>query len=158
MLVLESFIMDASDLFRQVFDEWATPHYLFDALHGEFGFTLDACATERNAKCARYFTRDMDGLAQDWGTERVFMNPPCSNCGDWMHKASASAARGALVVALVPSRTDTDWWHRYAMAGEIRFLKGRLRIGACNTTTAPFASAVVVLRPVDLRLYHYDKT
>ena len=147
--------MDASDLFRQVFDEWSTPQYLFEALHSEFGFTLDPCSDERNAKCAKHFTAANDGLLQDWGTERVFMNPPMRTCADWMRKASEAAARGALVVCLVPSRTDTDWWHRYAMAGEIRFLKGRLKIGS---TCAPFASAVVIFRPADLRLYHYDKT
>ena len=150
--------MDVSDLFRQVSDEWSTPHSLFDALQGEFGFTLDVCAHERNAKCQRFFTRDDDGLSRDWGTERVFMNPPVSSCGEWMRKASEASARGALVVALVPSRTDTEWWHRYAMTGEVRFLKGRLKIGAANTITAPFASAIVVLRPADLRLYQYDKT
>lgn len=150
--------MDVSDLFRQAFDEWSTPQYFFDALHREFGFTLDPCATDRTAKCARYFTRDMDGLAQDWGAERVFMNPPITACADWMRKASDSAARGALVVALVPSRTDTEWWHCYAMRAEVRFLKGRLKLGPHGAVTAPFASAVVVFRPPDFRLYHYDKT
>jgi site-specific DNA-methyltransferase (adenine-specific) len=47
---------------------------------------------------------------------------------------------------LVPSRTDTDWWHRYAMKGEIRLLRGRLKFGEA-TNSAPFPSAVVVFRP-----------
>ena len=38
-------------------DEWATPRWVFDALHREFRFTLDPCATPGNAKCPLYFTR-----------------------------------------------------------------------------------------------------
>jgi phage N-6-adenine-methyltransferase len=56
--------------------EWPTPQDSFDRLDAEFGpFTLDPAATPANAKCARYFTLDDDGLAQEW-TGRVFMNPP----------------------------------------------------------------------------------
>ena len=150
--------MHVSDLFRQVSDEWSTPQWLFDALHGEFGFTLDPCSSDVNVKCTRHFTVLDDGLSKDWGAERVFMNPPYSACEDWMRKAFDAASRGATVVCLMPSRTDTEWWHRYAMTGEIRFLKGRLKIGAANTVTAPFASAIVIFRPPDFRLYHYDKT
>lgn len=50
-------------------DEWPTPQWLFDALNQQFGFNLDPCATHDNAKCARYFTRVEDGLAQDWGSD-----------------------------------------------------------------------------------------
>ena len=44
--------------------EWATPQAFFDELNKEFDFTLDPCATQQNAKCARYFTKEVDGLAQ----------------------------------------------------------------------------------------------
>jgi site-specific DNA-methyltransferase (adenine-specific) len=56
--------------------EWATPQRLFDDLNAEFKFTLDPCSTHKNAKCVRHFTKGEDGLAQDWGLETVFMNPP----------------------------------------------------------------------------------
>lgn len=65
--------------------DWATPPALFEALHAEFGFTLDVCASPWNAKLPRYFTEKEDGLAQDWSGERCFMNPPygraVGNCG-----------------------------------------------------------------------------
>lgn len=48
-------------------DEWATPQSLFDELDREFHFTLDACATEENHKCEKYFTPEQDGLTQKWG-------------------------------------------------------------------------------------------
>lgn len=126
-------------------NEWATPQDLFNSLNEEFGFTLDPCATPANAKCPKFFTIQEDGLSRDWDGV-VFMNPPYGReIGKWVQKAFESSLNGATVVCLVPSRTDTKWWHEYAMKGEIRFLKGRLRFGE-GTANAPFPSAVVVFR------------
>lgn len=66
--------------------------------------------------------------------------------GLWMRKAYVAALEGALVVCLVPARTDTAWWHDYAVHGEIRFIRGRLKFGT-QTNSAPFPSAVVIFRP-----------
>mgnify|MGYP002404017161 CR=1 FL=1 len=56
------------------------------------------------------------------------MNPPYGReIGKWMKKAYESSLNGATVVCLVPARTDTKWWHKYAMKGEVRFVKGRLK-------------------------------
>lgn len=92
-----------------------------------------------------------NGLLQNWGREIVFMNPPYSQVNDWMRKAYGSAQEGATVVCLVPSRTDTEWWHSYAMKGEIRFIKGRLKFGDA-VNSAPFPSAVIVFRPIGFSL------
>lgn len=120
---------------------------LFDDLDREFGFTLDPCSTHENAKCARHFTLAEDGLSRDWSRDIVFMNPPYGRkIGLWMEKAFRSASAGATVVCLVPSRTDTAWWHTFAIYGEIRFLKGRLKFGDA-TSSAPFPSAIIVFRP-----------
>jgi phage N-6-adenine-methyltransferase len=56
--------------------EWSTPPELFASLDAEFHFTLDPAATPQNAKCAKFFTEEQDGLTQDWSGERVFCNPP----------------------------------------------------------------------------------
>lgn len=48
-------------------DEWATPEDFFQDLDREFHFDLDACATDDNHKCDEYFTKDQDGLSQNWG-------------------------------------------------------------------------------------------
>lgn len=48
-------------------DNWATPQDFFDELKKEFDFTLDPCASEENHKCEKYFTKEDDGLSQDWG-------------------------------------------------------------------------------------------
>ena len=128
-------------------DDWSTPDWLFRTLNGMFHFTLDPCSSRENAKCARHFTPVQNGLLQDWGRERVFMNPPYGReIGHWMKKAATSAARGALVLCLVPARTDTAWWHSYATLGEIWFLRGRIKFGNA-TSCAPFPSAIVIFRP-----------
>jgi phage N-6-adenine-methyltransferase len=57
-------------------EEWPTPREFFEQLDEEFHFTLDPCATFKNAKCCTYFTKKDDGLARDWGFDIVFCNPP----------------------------------------------------------------------------------
>lgn len=105
-------------------DVWSTPQWLFDALNREFGFTLDPCSDGANAKCRQHYTLLENGLRRDWGTETVFLNPPYSECLAWMQKAYGAAQLGATVVCLVPSRTDTEWWHAYAMKGRSGFCAG----------------------------------
>jgi site-specific DNA-methyltransferase (adenine-specific) len=138
-------------------DEWPTPQWLFDALDREFGFSLDPCSTDANAKCRKHFTRAEDGLRQSWVGETVFMNPPYGEqIGRWMAKAHhAATEEHATVVCLVPARTDTKWWHAFAMKHEIRLLRGRLRFGEASAS-APFPSAIVVMRPGTFRLRAYD--
>jgi len=129
-------------------EEWATPPGVFEELSREFSFTLDPCSTHENAKCVLHYTKADDGLAQDWANHTVFMNPPYGRAiKHWMRKAYESSQNGALVVCLVPARTDTQWWHQFAVRGDIRFLRGRLRFGQA-TSSAPFPSAVVVFSRV----------
>ena len=126
-------------------NEWTTPQTLFDELNREFNFTLDPCATNENAKCKKYFTINEDGLIQDWDGI-VFMNPPYGReVGKWIKKVYEESQKGTTVVCLIPSRTDTAYWHDYVMRGEIRFIRGRLRFGS-GTGSAPFPSAIVIFR------------
>ncbi len=136
--------------------EWPTPQWLFDALDKEFGFTLDPCSTHTNAKCAKHYTREDNGLLKSWSDEVVFMNPPYGDAiSSWMAKAHGAAMHeGATVVCLVPSRTDTAWWHRFSMKHEIRFLRGRLKFGD-GKNSAPFPSAIIVMRPATFAIRAY---
>src|SRR5690242_9535706 len=98
-------------------DQWATPQEFFDRLNAEFRFELDVCALPENAKCSRYFAPQQNGLVQQW-TGVCWMNPPYGRTiGQWMQKAYESSLQGATVVCLVPARTDTEWWHNFAMKG-----------------------------------------
>ena len=126
--------------------EWSTPQDLFDKLHRVWEFTLDVCATEENAKVLYFYDKADDGLKQSWKGHVCWMNPPYGReIVKWMRKAFQESLRGAVVVCLVPARTDTVWWHDYAMKGDITFLKGRLKFGGA-TNSAPFPSAIVVFR------------
>lgn len=133
-------------LFSSKRDDWATPIDLFRLLDIEFGFELDVCATRENTKCNAFFSPEVDGLKQKW-RGICWMNPPYGVAiGEWMAKAYLSSLEGATVVCLVPARTDTRWWHDFAMRGEIRFLRGRVSFGD-GKKSAPFPSAVVIFRP-----------
>lgn len=70
--------------------EWETPQALFDRLNAIYHFETDVCATPENAKCANYYTREQDGLAQEWKGV-CWMNPPYGReIGKWMRKAYTS--------------------------------------------------------------------
>ena len=130
-------------LFSSKDQTWETPIDFFNKLDSIFKFELDVAASDNNHKCDRYYTEETDGLAQDWKGV-CWMNPPYGRkIGAWMHKALEPKT---TVVCLVPARTDTKWWHDYAMkASEIRFVKGRLKFGD-SKNSAPFPSAIIVFR------------
>ena len=130
--------------------EWGTPQGLFDSLNDEFKFTLDPCATNENHKCDKFFTKEDDGLAQDWSGHSVFCNPPYGrkSTGDWVTKCASEANHCKNVVMLIPARTDTKWFHKYiyGKAKEIRFIKGRVKFESADgkKDAAPFPSMIVV--------------
>ena len=78
--------------------DWETPQDLFDSLNSEFHFTLDAAASDHNHKLPHYYTEKEDGLAQDWGGERVFCNPPYGSreTGLWTAWSSITAGPPSL--------------------------------------------------------------
>jgi phage N-6-adenine-methyltransferase len=142
-------------IFSRQSDEWSTPQDLFETLDEEFSFDLDAAASCENAKCDDYFHHN--SLDEDWYTYglSVFLNPPYSQCRQFLAKAAGEAGRGCTVVCLVPSRTDTRWWHETVWdvdlhqprpGVEIRYIKGRLKFGD-GAGTAPFPSALIIMRP-----------
>ena len=126
-------------------DEYSTPGDFFKKYDKLYNFDLDVCASPNNAKCSRFFIESQNGLAQKWeGT--CWMNPPYGReIKRWVKKAYEASLEGAVVVCLLPSRTDTTWWHDYVMKGDIEFIKGRLKFSDLKIN-APFPSAVVVFK------------
>lgn len=126
---------------------WHTPAVLFDRVEAVVGrFDLDPCAPSAGGSPVRAsvrFTEEDDGLALDW-FGRVFVNPPYGRSLTlWVSKARREAELGAMVVGLVPARTDTAWWHDHvASCASIVFLRGRLAFGG-QTVAAPFPSALI---------------
>lgn len=135
-------------LFASDRGDWETPKQFFDLVDAEFGFDLDAAASHANALCGRYYTEADDGLSQPW-TGTVWCNPPYGRgISAWVRKGWESSQAGAIVVMLIPARTDTAYWHDYVMrSAEIRLLRGRLVFGGGEArANAPFPSALVVFR------------
>ena len=139
--------MNTAVMFSSKTDEWSTPQDFFDELNKEFNFTLDPCATPENAKCKKYYTKEDDGLKQDWSGETVFCNPPYGRAiKDWVKKCYEESKKpNTTVVMLIPARTDTSYFHDYIYhkAKEIRFIRGRLKFGNAKNS-APFPSMVVI--------------
>ena len=109
-------------------DNYETPQYFFDILNNEFHFTLDVCADEYNHKLFRYYTIEDDGLKQDWSGEVCWCNPPFKHVKHWAKKCYEESKKpNTTVVMILPSRTETEYWHKYIMKSyEIRFCKGRV--------------------------------
>ena len=138
-------------------DYWETPPDLFARLHAEHKFTLDPCSDGTNNLLATHFTRRTNGLARSWRRHRAFMNPPYGRTiGAWMEKAHRECRdNGVLVVALIPARTDTHWWHNHVLNActDVEYVRGRISfyLNGVKGGKAPFPSAIVTYRPGQVR-------
>ena len=129
---------------------WETPAALLETLHAVFGrFDLDPCAprkTRTRVKAKVHLTDADDGLSVPWHG-LVFVNPPYGRTlSAWVAKAhhEVEAGRAKAVVALLPARPDTAYWHDHVVGhAAVYFLRGRLRFGE-GTQSAPFPSALAI--------------
>lgn len=147
---------------RDQIDDRETHPDHFAVWLARFGFTLDVAAAPYNAKCARYFTLDDDGLNQSWAGEMVWCNPPYSAIAPWVRKAWSEYERTRGVVMLLPAnRTEQGWWqelvepHRDRGGGPLRveFLRGRIRFIQAGRTEVgpnerpPFGNCLLIWTP-----------
>lgn len=148
--------------------DWGTPPDLFAALNEEFGFKVDAAARSDNSLVSHYYgpghwdLASRDALTRAvWGSP-AWLNPPYGRVlPAFIEAAFRQQERGRTVVALIPARTDTRYWHDYVMqAKEIRLIRGRVRFAGAPAS-APFPSAVVVFAPHDgetaVRSWHWSR-
>lgn len=135
-------------LFSAASQAWATPDALRQELYSEFELNFDPCPLANPAEVGLPLF-GTDALQHSWKSKRVFCNPPYGPDIDrWLSKA----AEADIAVYLVPSRTDTAWWHKYAMkADEIRFLRGRLKFSG-SANSAPFPSVVLIFQSANARI------
>lgn len=165
--------MNTRVMFSRVSDERRTPRKVFDALHAEFRFVLDAAARRHNALLPTWLGPGhpdrgcRDALLRDWSVfgGPAWWNPPYSRCREFVCKAAQERARGVTSVGFVPARTDTAWWHahvwdetrhRFRPGVQVRFVKGRVYFldsrGRPLTgkdgrpTGAPFPSVAIVFK------------
>lgn len=135
-------------------DDWQTPDSLLKFVRAFAGGTigLDPCTSAENPTGADTFFTE-GGLEKRWSSDGlVWVNPPYSNAVEWIAKCSYEATLyGANVLALVPVRTDTRWWHQSALnASIICFVKGRLKFRGAKQC-APFPSALISFGGVGVR-------
>lgn len=135
-------------------DDWGTPQELYDCLDKLFDLRLDVCANEKNAKTYYYFDEKNNGLKQRW-FGNCFMNPPYSKPNKkenkpglihWIEKTirESKKKRVNYVVALLPARTETDWFELvWENASLILFLHGRLKFEGAKSS-APFPSVIAI--------------
>jgi len=129
--------------------DWKTPPHVIKAVLAVLGkIDLDPCSNEdgnANVPAKKHFTRTNDGLAQKW-QGKVYMNPPYGReIQGWTEKLKAEFEAGNVTeaVALVPARTDTEWFN--ALRDYVRcFIRGRLAFGGKDVAAnAPFPSAAI---------------
>ena len=133
-----------------VHHEWTTPGWVLDRLEAILGgpWDMDPCSPGARVSRVRahvHMSVEENGLKHQW-TGRVFVNPPYGRqLGSWMAKcrSEVEANNASLVVALIPARPDTRWWHsEVAGRADILMLKGRLSFGD-GSASAPFPSALI---------------
>lgn len=145
--------------------DWQTPEKVLDLVRQVAPIALDPCTSSDNPVGAAAFCvhpKDWtpggparaDGLAQDWltisGGGLTFVNPPYGrDIVGWVLHCAALGNLGGECVALLPSRTDTSWWHRFIAppaSQVVCFWAGRLTFKGAPSA-APFPSAVVYWGP-----------
>jgi phage N-6-adenine-methyltransferase len=138
-------------MFSSASENWATPRALAAALVKRYGIEIDVCATAENAVVPKFFSKEDDALNLPW-RGRCWMNPPYGRTiGQWvMRAAEMNRIYDSKIVCLLPSRTDTKWWHAWIepvrlgkRPGTVTFIQGRLHFNEAKAG-APFPSVIVV--------------
>lgn len=80
----------------------------------------------------------------------MFVNPPYSEIKQWVEKCYKEyETNGATIVMLIPSRTDTRYFHNYIYhKAEIEFIKGHLHFSN-SKNSAPFPSMIVIYQQME---------
>jgi site-specific DNA-methyltransferase (adenine-specific) len=142
-------------LFTSNHTEWETPLWFFKVLDKQYNFEWDMAASKENALCKKFVTAKEDALSIEWpGNSSIFVNFPYNSkiIPRWMERGWDAAKRKSTVVFLAHARTDTIWYHKWAILGLPIFVKGRLKFlyKGVEQGPAPFPSLIVVYKPADL--------
>jgi phage N-6-adenine-methyltransferase len=133
-------------------ERWQTPPEIFDPLHAEFGFDLDACGEAEMHRVPNYLTDALNG--QEWPGRVVWCNPPYGRkLEPFVRECARQAAEyGKIVVCLIPFRCRAAWWHEAVIgrAHQVRCVRKRIKFLRPDGTRGKFTgscdSCVVVWR------------
>ncbi len=119
--------------------DYETPQNLFEEWNRIFQFNLDAAANCDNCKLNQYISPELDAFEENWYCPdsslpartkgRVWLNPPYGRGIDkWIRRAIEQVKGGyaEFVLMLLPSNTDTKWFHNLCKQGKIKFLPSRI--------------------------------
>lgn len=131
-------------------DDWCTPQIVIDLIRKIGPIGIDPCPCDKSIVHPAVQYPGTDGLALEWKSDGiVFVNPPYGRAiAPWIKRChDMRRAYSGEFIALVPARTDTRWWHAYAVtAAAWCFWRGRLVfLGAQGP--APFPSALLYWGP-----------
>lgn len=117
--------------------DWETPGALFNPLNEMFQFDMDVAASSKNTKRRRFISKKEDAMKVEWhGT--CWLNPPYGanqhTIKKWVKRAfEQSKKKNCSVIMLIPTRTNTNWWHDYCMKSDlILFIRGRPKFGGAK--------------------------
>ena len=141
--------MNTQLMFSAKTDDWRTPEDMLRELNKEFNFDFDPCPLDAS----------FNGLTMDvLSGSCMFVNPPYSHSGSkgkkgkpgytkgWVEKCHEEWQKGKTIVLLIPSRTDTAYFHDFILGkAEIRFVRGRLKFSG-HHNPAPFPSMLAIFR------------
>ncbi|WP_421016719.1 DNA N-6-adenine-methyltransferase [Furfurilactobacillus cerevisiae] len=133
--------------------------HLFDELDrlGDENLTeaeiVKETARTDNSKCVNFISPEQDSLSTNWANIKgnLFLNPPYGrDLRKWVKKAyESSLNHDGNIVLLIPSRTDTSYWHDFIFnKADIEFIRGRLKfeVNGVAGNPAPFPSALVIYK------------
>lgn len=103
-----------------------TPSHIFRVLHEDYYFTVDAAASDFNAKLPTYWTIKDNALNKNWRGKRAFCNPPWIEIEPWLEHALESD----FTCFLLPARTDRPWWQKWKPYAETHYYLGRMQFVA----------------------------
>lgn len=119
-----------------------TPEMIRVMLQCEFNFTGQIDAMDSSVgpeERARI-------LEADW-FDSTFVVVDYSDVEAWVDKVHREVEKGCTVVALVPARTNTQWFHERVLEGadEVRFVKGRITFSGRSAPSA-YPDAICIFR------------
>lgn len=123
-------------------DQFAeTPREVMVKLVEEFGLLNDVCPRDPQH----------NGLEISW--QRMnYMNPPYNEMEKWLKKAVEEWKQQKTIVALIPARTNCNWFHNYCIryASELRFIRQGIRFRGYKKKS-PFPVALCIFRAEDAK-------